>query len=662
MVMPRTSDIAPASAQAAQERSVVPVPEGITPRPGVLLLNWLGGYADAIPTWGTNPKGRDAALRALIPQEPYFASAMGIIAARNAAMSWQIKGDQATAEAAVAMLNNADAGGGWEHMIAAVTIDLCTQDTGAFIEIIRSGDSPTSPVIGIQHLDSERCWPTGVPDTPVIYQDWRGRMHYMRWYQVVHLMEMPSPWQPSEWYYRLQYSALTRMLRAVQILRSVSVYKDEKLAGRFSRGLVLLQGIDEANVQASLTQAQVLGDAAGRQRYNGPVMVGTVDPNAKIDAKVVDIAGMPDGFTEEQTIKDYITVLAMAFLTDYQEFAPLPGGNLGTSAQSETLHQKSKGKGAGLFRKLIARVMNGIVLPANVEFAWDETDLEADLQLAKVKRERAEERSIRVTSGEITPEVAAQLAVDAGDLPAEIYDEMMAGVDQTEDMTVEGEGNPTMSDKAGEVSAESPAVTRMGLITDAVLLGSMTLAGRKAQGPTVPMGPLIASRLHRAYSTTSDDLTGLGYFADTAERIEVASAIGPALAVFEERLRAAGLWDAPVAADDADRMVDALMGTHAMGDDADAPDSPPPHVPEAVGITHDRLEYEADSAAHVMDGLSAARKIVRDRLMGARSADLPVQWTMAPAPPVGSVKEIVRDAEGRIAQIIERPVPDNGGS
>ena len=79
---------------------------------------------------------------------------------------------------------------------------------------------------------------------------------------------------------------------------------------------------------------------------------------------------------EEWRRKWDIAVLALAFLVDYQEFAPLPGGNLGTSAQSQVLHMKSRGKGPGLFMKLFAHFMNfGGVLPRSVTFEWDEQDV-----------------------------------------------------------------------------------------------------------------------------------------------------------------------------------------------------------------------------------------------------------------------------------------------
>ena len=88
------------------------------------------------------------------------------------------------------------------------------------------------------------------------------------------------------------------------------------------------------------------------------------------------------------------------------------------------LDRKSKGKGAALFQKLIMRLMNGTgILPANVQFEFDEIDLGDELQEANVRKARAEERAARIASGELLEIEARTLAVESGDLPQELFDE-----------------------------------------------------------------------------------------------------------------------------------------------------------------------------------------------------------------------------------------------
>lgn len=393
------------------------------------FIMWMGVQVDGISPWGMAPKLRDQQLRDFWPQETLLAGALATVTARNAALSWKVTGHEATAEAAQGLCNNANFGAGWEDFISRLSLDLYTTDSGAFVELVRTHDSPDAPVFGINNLDSLRCYPTGVPEFPVIYEDTNGRMHRMPWYSVVQLLEMPSPVTPTYAgiFYRLQYSAVSRVLRAAKIMSSITTYTDEKINGRFMRALHLISGVDENHVRDAMRIAETNADQQGLTRYMMPAIVGAVDPSAAIGHTVVELASLPDQFNSKEEREGYILALALGLLTDYGEFAPLPGGGLGTASQSETMNQKSRGKGSGLFQKLILRLMNQHgVLPSNVEFEWDEQDLEADAKNEEIKASRAATRAARLTSGEIDLTIMRQEALEDGDLTQQQFDELQA--------------------------------------------------------------------------------------------------------------------------------------------------------------------------------------------------------------------------------------------
>jgi hypothetical protein len=625
-----------------------------------VMLFALAQAGDSFVPWGRLPFARDAQLRNFWPTEPFLASAMGIIGARNGAMDWKLTGDEQTADAAALMLQNANFGAGWEDFIIRITLDLLSQDKGAFAELLRTGDSPEAPVVGLNSLDAARCHLTGIPEEPVWYEDALNRFHRMKWYQVVQLLEMPSPYTFPQLghFYRLQYSAVTRLLRAAQIIKSIGVYNDEKISGRFQRAVHLLQGVTAEEVKTALERTDFLADQAGLSRYMQPAIVGSIDPKATIDVKTLELASLPEGWDEEKSLKWYLTAMSMALLTDYQEFAPLPGGGLGTSAQSEVLHMKSRGKGQGLFMQLIARLMNlHGVLPRNVQFEWDEQDIEAEKIESDVKKTRGEMRALRIASGEISAAVARQLALEDGDLSEEqvaaleaedkAAAEAMAVAPPSpapDDTTVEGEDRADGGPGAGD-DATVEGEDRMGGTR------SMTTVtpewGRKAQG-SVPFGTLIISRLHRAYAMVSDDASGLGYFPDLDDRLAVADSIGPALKVFEDALREHGVWDIAVRAEDADRMVEAgLKATDPEGEGLDDEEA--------------RRAFEGEVGADVYRGLQAVRRELRAYLRAqprgeraARTPEPPAE--IEPTAGLGLVK--VQDVEhgpgGRITRIVTR--------
>ena len=421
-------------------RSVIDVPPAsLNPGfdPGQIF--WMvGHYADEVAPWGSQWLLRDRQLRSFITQEPIFASALGIICSRNSGFKWTIDGPPRLVNQYQYILETADMGRGWIDLIVRTSIDLYTQDNDAFWEIVRMEDNEKSPFIGLNHLDAARCRHTGNRDNPVVYQDRLGKLHQLPWYSVIELAEMPAPVEGYMGVFGLQYSALTRMLRKLQTTRNMDTYDYEKTSGRNTQAIHMVKGITSQQLQDAINEAKAAADGAGLLRYMNPVVVGTLDPKADVGHDTIELMGKPSDFNSEEWFKQYINLISMAFESDYQEFAPLPGGGLGTGAQSEMLHLKSRGKGPGTFMNLITYAINFLCLPKNVQFRFDEQDLEAERGDAQVKAIRAQTRAVRIASGEITPQVARQIANDDGDLALEFV-QLMGEQDATPTIRIDSE-------------------------------------------------------------------------------------------------------------------------------------------------------------------------------------------------------------------------------
>jgi hypothetical protein len=350
------------------------------------------------------------------------------------------------------MLHLSDFGKGWVDFILKVSTDLYTQDNGAFIEVIRETNSPSSALLCLSHLDAAKCSRTGNPNYPVIYTDRIGGLHKLAAHQVVILTDMPSPAEAAN---GVGMCAVSRVLRAAQILRDSALRRQEKLTGRFTGALHIVSGVTTTMIEDAFRQAEEESDNRNRMRYMPPIIEGTLDPNAEVKLVTIPLADIPEGMNMEDERKWYIATLALAFGCEYQDLAPLPGGNLGTSQQSETLHLKAKGKGPELFQKLITHALNFYILPQNVTFKFDEKDFQAEEIEGGVKKLRAETKKLYVESGIITPQVAAQMMEDDGDLKHE-YLEMMTQPDVTPEGEVEDE----------EHEAEIPQEQQAGLLAD----------------------------------------------------------------------------------------------------------------------------------------------------------------------------------------------------
>lgn len=388
--------------------------------------------ADSITHWGADPKTRDAQLRAFWPTEHLFASALFTTIAQYVAFGWSLSGPKRTVRLSQEVLNSVQFGKGPEALFTPFLIDYFTQDNGAFMEIVRTDDDSRAPVVSLNHLDSAKCIRTGRHEEPVVYQDARGRLHTLKWYNVVEMTEMPCP---VEGMHGRQYCALTRVLRATQIMRDIAIVKQEKAGGRFTRQIHLISGVQTRTIEDAMAQKQASADTAGFIRYIQPLVVASLDPTARVSKETIDLASIPDDYDESKSLETYILTLSLALGVDYQSLAPLPGGGLGSGNQSKVLNMKSRGKGPALFMRKVQRIFNfhGI-LPRTVSFEYGEQDVAEQQELTALRKERALTREIMIRSGEITTEVARQIAVDDGDLD-EHYLHMMREEGATDEVT-----------------------------------------------------------------------------------------------------------------------------------------------------------------------------------------------------------------------------------
>lgn len=379
------------------------------------LVFWLARVADEVPGYWS--KARDVYLAKFWQTEPLLAGAVYSMCAKVAALDFRLIGAPKSRNRFREVLLSADFGSGWVHFVSRVVQDLLTQDNGAFIELLRPENATSnSPVYGISHMDSQKCERTGVPAKPVKYRK-RAGTHASRelnWWEVIALSDLPSPRDELK---GVGFCAVSRVLDAARVLRDIGIYKRQKLAGKRIPALIFASGIRRNAIKAALDEALEEQTAKGETLYTSPVILASPDPSREIDAKLIELAGLPDNYDEDTSLKWYIAQLAIGFGTDYTEFAPLPGGGLGTATQSTEMGARARGKGPGVVLQQIEFAINWFILPSSLTFQFASTDPMAERERVSLRHLRARERALRIQSGELSKEQALRLAVEEGDAP-----------------------------------------------------------------------------------------------------------------------------------------------------------------------------------------------------------------------------------------------------
>jgi len=405
-------------------------------------------FADDISPWGIDIRTRDLQLRQFLPTANLILSAFTTVAARNAAFAWTFDGGDRLVSRAQRLLQESNLGGGWRSLMIRLTIDLLSQDNGAFVEVVKERDSADSRTIGLLNLDAGRCWRTGDPRNPVLYTAQDGTYHLLPWYRVMLFEEMPSAIERLR---GLQYSALTRILTTAQIYRDMQQYVREKVSGRNPSSLTFVGGVGRKELEDAQARMNATADNEGRYRYGGHVMIPGLSPERSVSVETVDFKSIPDGFDAADEFNRLIDSLAMALLIDRQDLAPLTGGNLGTSTQSEVLSRKTRGKGPALFQKMIEDKFNFFgIFGQGVTFRFEEQDAVQEREEAEARKIRADVYKVYYDMG-MPANTIWQMMADSGDLDEE-YLALMGQSDVTDDVTVTDE---EPAENQAEVTAEA---------------------------------------------------------------------------------------------------------------------------------------------------------------------------------------------------------------
>lgn len=340
---------------------------------------------DLLPPYGRHV--RDRALRNLY-RGAYAWIAQAAVAAlvkRVKQTPWQIEAGPNLRHYYQDVLANADFEDGWGQFISRVLLDYLTCDYGAYIEIIGRG-RPDGPlrgrVLGLAHLDSLRCIPTGNVEHPVVYwsrgtdprKNQRGVMHKLHHSRVIRLVDMPDGDE------RLFGPGLCALSRAISVLAMqdpmqryvVGMLDDMPATGVFyNRGGMTFDQFKEAYQEYSLRR---------RNGYKGPMVISDTRPD--IGGEFVPFAAAPANFDFVSYVELAVNAFAAAFGIDRQDIWPLTGKMAGTATQSAVMAEKARGMGFGDILQMLERGINWKVLPPAAEFKFAYEDIDADQQQA----------------------------------------------------------------------------------------------------------------------------------------------------------------------------------------------------------------------------------------------------------------------------------------
>lgn len=413
-----------------------------------LISSLVIGAACSIPE---EPSARrTAAIIDFVSQEPFLSGAMYAHCSRLANARYRLIGSRDSVNRATAFLGALEFGRGWKYFLMSLFWSVLVSDQGGWFEKVRDtfvsvggkrmpvwrtvdGDGkpvwvteagtvvdPSDVMVDTESeirtlavIDPTRITVTGDPEYPIAFEDYDGSVRLLHASSVGAVVDAPVPGKP------YGTCAVSRILEAVRLMVAVLGWHLERVSGNMAR-TVVLSNVPPSFVARALDEAAKSSFVSGNRRYVPPVFVSPLDPSAEPSAKVIHLADLPEGFNFQDFFQLYVTIVANGLGADYAAFAPLPGSRLGTATEAEVMERLATTRSYGLLLGMLEHELNSDVMTQfGVQIRFVAADYTEEQQAAQAALLRARVRAVRISSGEITPEVARQLATDDGDLPAQ---------------------------------------------------------------------------------------------------------------------------------------------------------------------------------------------------------------------------------------------------
>lgn len=375
------------------------------------ILRWVRQAEQQEPPYQADSRERDRWLRDFWRKEPHLAGVLNSVVSIDQNRAWTLTGGRNQVNRFTRILREAEDGAGWRRYISLQALSYYTADIGAITEIGRDG--PDGPLRALYHVDPAKCMLTGDRRRPLKYdnntQAWRPEDFF-------HVVSMTST---DEEMRGVGYCAVSRCLELAKLMVAVYEHSLEKLGSRAPKGLLLLQNITQSTWDEAMSKREALLDGKEREYFGAVAVLASMGVD-NIDAKLVALSQLPDGFDLKVWTDLLMFAYALCFGYDPIEFWPVQAGQLGRGRETEIQHRKATGKGGANFM-LSYQDQLQMQLPESLIFEFEQRDSEGLLKDAEVAKAWAEVINALYAGGMgiLTREQAASLLAEQGIIPVE---------------------------------------------------------------------------------------------------------------------------------------------------------------------------------------------------------------------------------------------------
>ena len=352
-------------------------------------IKWAKEQFEVLPAYSTDSRIRSKWLNQIWTNEPYLAGIINSVVQIDKNRGWTLVGGRNQVMRFADVLHNWQVQPGrasWREGAGAMAQSFYTTDMGGLAEVGRS--FPGGPMVGMYHLDPLRCTLTPNYNYPLKYYPPRATADGKRMIELepTDYMRVVSQINIDETFNGLGYSALSRCVELAITMVAVLRHEQEMLFARAPKGLLLLKGITQATWKNAMAVRDATLDSR-QQEWFGSVAVLATAGMDDVDAKLVALSQLPEGFDQKQFTDLLIYGYSLCFGYDAREFWPVSSGAMGTSTETVTQHRKATDKGGAEYRLALQEELQGN-LPDTLHFEFDERSVDGDMAEAVLQEKQ----------------------------------------------------------------------------------------------------------------------------------------------------------------------------------------------------------------------------------------------------------------------------------
>lgn len=341
------------------------------------VMNWVRYAQEEEPGYSTDSRARDTWLTEFYTKEPHWAGIISSVNMIDTNRGWTMIGGRNQVARFVPILENADKNSGWRQWISQQSSGFYVTDIGPITEIGRDGRG--GPMRALYHVDPTKCMLTGDVDRPLKYDGNKYPWREDDFFRLVSLKNIKDK------FHGLGYCATSRALDMAKLMLGIYSHQMEMIGARAPKGLLLLQNITQEQWDEAMKVREAKLDSDMRKYYNAVAVIAQSGVDA-VDAKLVALSQLPEGFDLEVFTNLLMYAYALCIGYDPIEFWPVLAGQLGRGRETDIQHRKGTGKGGLNFMLAMQEAIQG-ELPNSLLFEFEQRDQEGmrlDVEVAQL--------------------------------------------------------------------------------------------------------------------------------------------------------------------------------------------------------------------------------------------------------------------------------------